>query len=607
MEKFPSRQEVIAQDESLTWDLTRLYPDRQVFQEAMGKTKKALERLTKEYLEKIEGEKDPEILHSIVEKMEEALAEMIRLFTYVDLAFVTDMTDQDMAKFAGTSRLELDEIDTLFANLQTRLPRVDSAVLEAAGKAHPAYQHFYKRLIDEKAHLLSPETEGVLSELSSSLNAWIDLYQTLKSNDTHFADFEADGKTYPLSYVLYENVYCTDPSPAVRRNSFKAFSEGLAKVENTVAAIYNQHVQTDVKMAKIRHYDDVFDYLLDRQQVSKDLYNRQIDVIMKDFAPVMRKYSRLLKKVLGLDTMYFSDLKALLDPSYSPKVTPEEAATYIDKMTKRLGPDYHDMIMNFQKERWIDFPQNVGKSTGGFCTTVPGAGPYILLNWSSDLSETFTMAHELGHAGEGLMVGAKAPLFAQDMSMYCVEAPSTCHELLLATSMLEEAKSDRDKLLVLSNIIANTYYHNFVTHLHEGAFQREVYRRAMEGESFTATDFHEIFRQVLTDFWGDDVVLDPGAERTWMRQPHYYDGLYSYTYSASLTISTTALLKIQAEGQSAIDGWLKFLASGSTMAPIDQIRLAGVDVSTDEPLQKTIAYVDSLVDQVADLAEKVLG
>lgn len=191
--------------------------------------------------------------------------------------------------------------------------------------------------------------------------------------------------------------------------------------------------------------------------------------------------------------------------------------------------------------------------------------------------------------------------------MYCVEAPSTCHELLLATSMLEEAKSDRDKLLVLSNIIANTYYHNFVTHLHEGAFQREVYRRAMEGESFTATDFHEIFRQVLTDFWGDDVVLDPGAERTWMRQPHYYDGLYSYTYSASLTISTTALLKIQAEGQSAIDGWLKFLASGSTMAPIDQIRLAGVDVSTDEPLQKTIAYVDSLVDQVADLAEKVLG
>ena len=170
------------------------------------------------------------------------------------------------------------------------------------------------------------------------------------------------------------------------------------------------------------------------------------------------------------------------------------------------------------------------------------------------------------------------------------------NELLLAHYLVNSKEDKRFRRWVLSSLISNTYYHNFVTHLREAWYQREVYKIIDAGGSVNADVLGDLFRKNLELFWGGDVEIPEGAELTWMRQPHYYMGLYSYTYSAGLTVATQAMLRIEKEGSPAVDDWKKFLSAGGTLPPVDLVKLAGFYITTDAPLCATIAYIGSLND-----------
>ena len=181
------------------------------------------------------------------------------------------------------------------------------------------------------------------------------------------------------------------------------------------------------------------------------------------------------------------------------------------------------------------------------------------------------------------------------------------NELLMANYLLKTSDDKRFRRWVLSSMINNTYYHNFVTHLREAWYQREVYKIIDAGGSVNAEVLSDIFRRNLKTFWGDAVVLNEGAELTWMRQPHYYMGLYSYTYSAGLTVATQAAARIKREGQPAVDDWKKVLDAGSTLDPAGLAALAGIDITTDKPLRDTIAYIGEIIDEICRLTEELDG
>ena len=221
------------------------------------------------------------------------------------------------------------------------------------------------------------------------------------------------------------------------------------------------------------------------------------------------------------------------------------------------------------------------------------------------MSELFTLAHELGHAMQGLLCYENNTVFQADFSRYDIEAPSTFHEMLLTESLLRKNKGPRFERWVLSSMIANTYYHNFVTHLLEAAFQREVYRLADAGESLQADTLDALYRKVLEKFWGDAVILDKGAEKTWMRQPHYYMGLYSYVYSASLTIATAMALRLKEEGEGVLSDWIAFLKAGGPLPPAEHAKMAGIDITTDKPLKDSIRYIDKMLTRTEELSREL--
>ena len=587
-----------------TWDLSLIYADEKLMWEELEKTKAAVDRLAETYQGKLTA---AESIVSCLDEMELILQAVLRISNYTGLALEADYTDNSLREREAKVSDELTRLYSKMSFVDSEILLAPEEELEKATGLAKGCRVYLQDLIAKKEHMLSPETEKTLAALGRTMEVPYTIYNTMKLADIAFEPFTVDGKEYPLGYSLFEDNYEHEEDAKVRRAAFAAFSAAIEKYKNTTAAAYNACVTQEKTMSELRKFPNVFDSLLFEQKVTREMYDRQIDVITERLAPHMRRYATLLKKKHGLDKMTFADLKTAVDPEYDPKVTIEESHKYVREGLAIIGEDYVDMVDRAYKERWIDFARNIGKSTGGFCAGTYKANSYILLNWNNRMSDVFTVAHELGHAGQSMYSDEAQSLYDDNPSLYLVEAPSTMNELLLGHHLMHTQEDKRFRRWVLASLVSNTYYHNFVTHLREAWYQREVYRIIDEGGSVNADVLSGLFRQNLELFWGDAVEIPKGAELTWMRQPHYYMGLYPYTYSAGLTVATQAMLRIEEEGENAVNDWKKFLASGGSLPPVEMAALAGVDITTDGPLNATIGYIGSLIDEICRLTEEIDG
>lgn len=597
-EGLPLREEVPVKE---TWDLKDLFTSDQAFYQTLEQVVQMSLDFNHTYYQKLNN---IETIEKALDEYERILIEIDRLYNYPELRLSVDTSNEEAQKVNA-------KLNTTSGKLAGLLSFVDSEILELPDeiiselRSQTKYPHFIKQLQDRKAYQLSADVEKVLATLTPTLRSPFELYGTTKSLDINFESFDYEGVTYPLDYATFENEYEDHPSPEFRRKSFRAFSDALRQYQHTTAATYNMQVQQEKIEADLRGYDSVIDYLLQDQEVTKDMFDRQIDVIMSDLAPVMQKYAKIIQRVHNLDKMRFEDLKISIDPNFEPEISIEESKKYIYGALKVLGDDYVKMLESAYDYRWIDFAQNKGKDTGAYCASPYITHSYVFISWTGKMAETFVLAHELGHAGHFTLAQNHQNLLESEASMYFVEAPSTMNEMLMANYLFNSSNNPRFKRWVIGSILSRTYYHNMVTHLLEAAYQREVYSRVDNGESLTAPLLNEIMLNTYKAFFGDTVEMTDGVELTWMRQPHYYMGLYSYTYSAGLTIGTVVSQCIKKEGQPAVDRWLKTLQAGGSQSPIELAQIAGVDITTDAPLKETINYISNLVDELEVLTYQI--
>ncbi|WP_381411458.1 oligoendopeptidase F [Staphylococcus epidermidis] len=597
-EGLPLREEVPVRE---TWDLKDLFTSDQAFYQTLEQVVQMSLDFNHTYYQKLNN---IETIEKALDEYERILIEIDRLYNYPELRLSVDTANEEAQKVNA-------KLNTTSGKLAGLLSFVDSEILELSDdkiselRSRTKYPHFIKQLQDRKPYQLSADVEKVLATLTPTLRSPFELYGTTKSLDINFESFDYEGVTYPLDYATFENEYEDHPSPEFRRKSFRAFSDALRQYQHTTAATYNMQVQQEKIEADLRGYDSVIDYLLQDQEVTKDMFDRQIDVIMSDLAPVMQKYAKIIQRVHNLDKMRFEDLKISIDPNFEPEISIEKSKKYIYGALNVLGDDYVKMLESAYDYRWIDFAQNKGKDTGAYCASPYATHSYVFISWTGKMAETFVLAHELGHAGHFTLAQKHQNLLESEASMYFVEAPSTMNEMLMANYLFNTSNDPRFKRWVIGSILSRTYYHNMVTHLLEAAYQREVYRRVDNGESLTAPLLNEIMLNTYKAFFGDTVEMTDGVELTWMRQPHYYMGLYSYTYSAGLTIGTVVSQCIKNEGQPAVDRWLKTLQAGGSQSPIELAQIAGVDITTDAPLKETINYISNLVDELEVLTYQI--
>ena len=581
-----------------TWDLSDLFTSHNKWENELQSIQNDVQEVTK-FRGKLS--EDAETLLNCLTTLADFQKRVIRVATYASLRSNADGSDPENQRDSAKVASALASIGAKLSFIESELLTISSDTLKQFMSENTKLRTYEKMLddiLEKKPYTLSPEIEETLAALSEVHDAPMMIYERSKSADMQFNPIhDNDGQEYPMSFALYEDRYELSPNTPLRRKAFDSFVHTLNQYKNTYAATYATEVTKQVTMARLRNYDSVIDMLLHPQQVTKTMYENQLNIIQEKLAPHMRKYAKLLKDQLGVDELKFCDLQAPLDPEFNPKTTFEEANSTILDALKVMGPEYSEIMKNGLNERWVDYADNIGKSTGAFCSSPYGVHPYILITWTDTMRGAFVLAHELGHAGHFYLAGKNQELVNTRPSTYFVEAPSTMNEMLLANHLLEKTDDKRMKRWVISQLLG-TYYHNFVTHLLEGEYQRRIYALAEKGVPLTASVLSEQKKEALENFWGDTVTIDEGASLTWMRQPHYYMGLYPYTYSAGLTVSTAMSQQILKEGQPAVDRWLEVLKAGGTLKPLDLIKKAGIDMSKPDTIKAAVAHVGSLIDEL---------
>ncbi|HER3971552.1 TPA: oligoendopeptidase F [Streptococcus pyogenes] len=584
--------------ENELWDLTALYKDRQDFLLAIEKALQDIDLFKRNYEGRLTSVDD--FTQALIE-IEHIYIQMSHIGTYAFMPQTTDFSDESFAQIAQAGDDFMTKASVALSFFDTALANADLDVLDTLEK-NPYFSAAIRMAKIQKEHLLSPDVEKALANLREVINAPYDIYTKMRAGDFDMDDFEVDGKTYKNSFVSYENFYQNHENAEIREKAFRSFSKGLRKHQNTAAAAYLAKVKSEKLLADMKGYASVFDYLLAEQEVDRSLFDRQIDLIMTEFGPVAQKFLKHVAQVNGLEKMTFADWKLDIDNDLNPEVSIDGAYDLVMKSLAPLGQEYTKEIERYQTERWVDFAANANKDSGGYAADPYKVHPYVLMSWTGRMSDVYTLIHEIGHSGQFIFSDNHQSYFNTHMSTYYVEAPSTFNELMLSDYLEHQFDDPRQKRFALAHRLTDTYFHNFITHLLEAAFQRKVYTLMEEGGTFGADQLNAMMKEVLTDFWGDAVDIDDDAALTWMRQAHYYMGLYSYTYSAGLVISTAGYLNLKHNPNGAKE-WLDFLKSGGSRTPLDTAMLIGADIATEKPLRDTIQFLSDTVDQIISYTE----
>ena len=595
MSSTPTRAEVPCET---TWDLHDLFAD-----EAAWAAEFQAVDAARQALAVYEGRlgSDAATLLAALTDAESLGARLMRVSSFAHLRNAGDATHPPhQAAVAQVAALQA-RVEATTSFIDAEILALPEAVLQRMRASEPGLAHFDVLLDDLLAlrpHRLSAETERALAALGEVLEAPYMVYGRNKFGDMRFAPFtDAAGTVHANSFNSFESRYETDSDTSVRRGAWASFTAGLRAHHHTSAATFATEVNKNVALARLRGHASTEASLLQPHKIPHSLYRNILDIIQAELAPHMQRYARLRRRVLGLDQLLYCDIKAPLDPAFNPPMLWEDSCRLVQEALAPLGPEYAAFVERALTQRWVDRADNIGKSSGAFCASPYGVHPYILITWSNTMRNVFTLAHELGHGGHFALAMQHQRYSNMRPAMPFIEAPSIMNEMLLAQHILAGSQETRLRRSVIMQVLG-TYHHNFVTHLLEAELQRQVYARAEGGGSITASVLDDCQGRILERFWGDTVQIDDGARMTWMRQPHYYMGLYPYTYSVGLVASTALALRVQQEGAAALQRWLEVLKAGGTRTPLALMQWAGVDLSSPQPIHDAVAHVGRLIDEV---------
>lgn len=594
--KILERNEI---SENIKWNLKDIYESTDDLKDALKNLERTVHQFNQSYKGKLN---DAQTCVDALDDFAKIETTINHISVYTSLYANEDQTNPLAINLSGEVSMHLGHLLPELNFLNQELSTLNKEVLEEIGKIEPEYKRLTEKTLNKLPHRLDPKVENALSLLSGTLDAPYEIYNMAKLADMTFEPIKTKDKTIEMNFGYFEDALAFDNDDTIRHQAFDHFSKALKEHENTFASVYAAEVLKEKAMGKLMNFDNTIDYLLFDQEITADIYNNQLDVMMEELAPHMRKFAKLLKETHHLETMTTNDLHLVVDPDFEPNITIEASRDVLKEGLSILGEDYVAMIDRAFDERWIDFPQNKGKSTGAFCSTPVGIHPYVLISWTEKMREVFVLAHELGHAGHFLLSGQNQVVYNMEPSLYLIESPSTMNEILMAKHLKTTSDDPRFQRWILSTLISRTYYHNFVTHFLEAYYQREVYRRIDKNQPISAHVLNDIFKSVLEKFWGDDIEISDGAELTWMRQPHYYMGLYPYTYAAGLSIATESSKNL-IDGKLEIEDWKNYLKAGGSKNPIELAEIVKIDLNTDEALRNTIDFIGETIDEIIKLSK----
>ena len=600
-----TREQVPAE---LTWDLSHIYGSPDEWEADYQAVEAALAALAAHQGRLGDG---PAALLAFLRERDDAAERFEKVAAYASLSASADgmsAWNQAMASRAAALGARAAAAVAFVAPAVLALP---DGVVESWLAAEPAlapYQRQLRNIARFRAHVLTPETEHALASFGEVFSLPRAIWQRATATDLTCPPIEDEqGQAAPVTIARYVFGYAQSADRAVRRSAYESLAAGMDRHKHTLATGLAAEIKGNVVLARLRRYDSAVQMILDREQVPESVYRNVLSVVHDEIRPHVHRLNALRQRVLGLDRLRFHDLRAPLDPAYAPATTFDEVGALVRAGLAVLGDEHDAIVAAAFRDRWIDRADNIGKRSGAFCSSVYGVHPYVFTTWQDNLRSALVTAHELGHASHMLLAArnqiiSNASLHAGALTgaawpRFFIEAPSTANEILLGQHILATTDDPRLRRFVTEQFLG-AFTHNMVTHLLEGHFEQRLYDLAEADQPITTQAIMDAQAAVFERFYGDTVLLDDGARLYWAQQPHFYVGLYPYTYAAGLACAYNVVEAIQEQGQPAVTRWLDTLRAGLTQPPVELARQAGVDMTSPEPLRRAVAFFGRLVDEL---------
>lgn len=543
---------------------------------------------------------DRKTLLEFLRRNDEYLIDLERLAVYAHLRCDEDTRKPKYNSYNGKVSMLFSVYCSQTAFYEPEMAALDESYLKEllSDKDFSDYDYRISRLIKGKSHVVSEAEEKIIAYAGETLDSFYNIFSMIDNADLPLPYIKIDGKRQKLSHGLY-GVCLHSADRNVRKEAYVKYYATYIKLLNTITANYYGNVKKDVFLSKVYKFGSCLEHALFSEDVDGKVYDNLLESVNENLSS-MHRYVSDRKKLLWYDKMYFYDVYAPLVSDVEIKLSFDEAYDYVIKGLSPLGKEYQALLKRGRDERWIDVEETEGKRSGAYSSGAYGVHPYVLLNYKSELSDIFTIAHEMGHSLHTYFSQKNQPYAKSEYKIFVAEVASTVNEVLLLKYMLKEATDEN-----IRKYLINYYLDSIRATLHRqtmfAEFEYEAHSKVESGEPLTRENLCALYADLGKKYYGNDIVHDKEISCEWCRIPHFYTSFYVYKYATGIIAAINIVNKILNEGETAVRNYFKFLSSGSSSDPVSLLKLAGVDLNSKEPFVFAMKEFDDYLTEFENL------
>ena len=581
------------------WDLEAIYKNKEEFEDELKKIEQEIDKIDK--YKDILMESSSNLLECL-ELDTNISRRLSKAHTYANCYFDSDTGNASYQEMLG-------KVNNLYQKYSEKISFIEPSILKCDyntiqkymedAPALKSYERNLKEIYRFKKYILSDNEEKLISNLEKALDSSSTTYESLTDTDMTYGNIiDENGESVELTDSNY-NKYIKSNDRRVRKEAFNELYRVYSNFKNTICSTIKGNIEANTSIAKIRGYNSAIEASLFSDNIDVSVYNNLIDTVSNNLSSLF-KYYDLKKKILGLDEMHLYDTYVSIINEKPREYTFDEAKELVKKALSVLGDKYINDLNNAFTEKWIDIYNNKGKRGGAYSGGSYDTYPYVLLNFEGTLNDVSTLAHELGHSMHSYYSRLNNSYQDSNYKIFVAEVASTVNELLLSKYLLKNTSDKREKLIILNNLL-DLFKATIFRQTMFAEFEKNIYEKHEKGEILTAellcSDYYELNKK----YFGNSVYVDDEIKYEWERIPHFYYYFYVYKYATGLSAACYIVNGILSGSKDALDNYLKFLTLGGSMDPLDELKVAGIDMTKPEAILSAIHMFDEILEEFEQL------
>ena len=585
--------------EKYKWKLSDIFTSENEFYSLCKEVEKECNELVK-YKGKI-GESSSS-LYECYNKLEKLEEKILKIDAYATLKYHQNMQDTNNVKLYKDAENLMSKISSSLSFITPEVTNIDDEILLKYLEENndlKMYDKLIKDIIKNKKHILSEKEEYILSNYSSVLNSFDNIYTMLCDVNFKFDDIvDEEGKSLEVTHATY-STYLQDNNQDIRKKAFESMYNKYSEFIETITENYINNVKKCVITSKLRNYSSSLESALDNDDSNIKVYDNLVNTVNNNLN-INHRYMKLKAKLLNMDKLHMYDVYVNPIVEDKEKVCYEDACKTVKDVLSVMGKDYVDTVDRAIENGWLDVYETKNKYTGGYSMGVYGVHPYILLNYTDDIESESTLIHELGHTMHSYLASNAQNLFNSEYTIMVAEVASTVNEMLLAEYLIAKEENKLKKAYLINSQI-DRIRATLIRQTMFAEFEKIVHEKISQEISLSAEEICDIYYNLNKKYFGESVISDEQIKYEWARIPHFYSSFYVYKYATGISSAIMIANKILNNEEGFVKKYLQMLSLGGSKNSLELLKIVDVDLETEEPVKNAFKYFEDKINELENL------